>query len=222
MTGHAHGGAGPPAAPGTRVSATRLVITLGGSGAFAGALILAAFSLANPAIEAHRARRLDAAITEVLREPARYDTLYVVGGALASAPPAGRDPTSLERVYLARTGAGAPSGLAIVAEAPGFADLIRVIFGYDPVAGTLLGVKVLESKETPGLGDRIEKDSAFVRQFGGVTAPLVGVKPGAGKERPGEVDLITGATISSRAVVKIINDALERLGPALRSPEARR
>jgi uncharacterized protein with FMN-binding domain len=61
-----------------------------------------------------------------------------------------------------------------------------------------------------------------VAQFGGVATPLQGVKAGAGKGDSAEVDLITGATISSRTVVKIINTALERLGPALArgAPEA--
>jgi electron transport complex protein RnfG len=105
---------------------------------------------------------------------------------------------------------------------PGFADVIRVIFGYDPATKRLLGMKVIESKETPGLGDKIEKDTAFVRQFASVVAPLVGVKAGAGKGDSTEVDLITGATISTRTVVRIINAALERLGPALTQgvPEA--
>jgi Na+-translocating ferredoxin:NAD+ oxidoreductase RnfG subunit len=43
----------------------------------------------------------------------------------------------------------------------------------------------------------------------------VGVKIGAGKGGKNEADLITGATISSRIVVRIINTALDRLRPAL-------
>jgi electron transport complex protein RnfG len=92
-----------------------------------------------------------------------------------------------------------------------------VIFGYDPTTKTLLGMKVLESKETPGLGDRIEKDTVWVAQFVGVESPLEPVRTGRGTGKPTEVDLITGATISSRTIVRIINEALERLGPALES-----
>ena len=204
-----------PQAP--RVSAARLVVTLGGSGALAGALIVIAYILTLPAIEAHRARRLNAAITEVLRGPARYDTLYVVGGALRRDPPPGKNPKTLEKVYLGHAADGSPVGYAVVAQEPGFADVVRVIFGYDPATKKLLGMKVIESKETPGLGDLIEKKKEFVSQFVGRTTPLKGVKAGAGKGDPSEVDLITGATISSRTVVRIINNALARLGPALES-----
>jgi len=202
-----------PQAP--RVSAARLVVTLGGSGALAGALIVIAYILTLPAIEAHRAARLNAAITEVLRGPARYDTLYVVGGALRRDPPAGADPKTLEKIYLGHAADGSPVGYAVVAQEPGFADVVRVIFGYDPATKKLLGMKVIESKETPGLGDLIEKKKEFVSQFVGRTTPLKGVKAGAGKGDPSEVDLITGATISSRIVVRIINNALARYGPAL-------
>jgi electron transport complex protein RnfG len=76
-------------------------------------------------------------------------------------------------------------------------------------------MKVLESKETPGLGDKIEKDMDFVTAFDGVAAPIEGVKAGDGSGDPHEVDLITGATISSRTLIRIINNALERLEPML-------
>jgi electron transport complex protein RnfG len=218
--GHSHGGQPLPAKP--AVSARRLIAILGSAGALAGGLIVVAWSLTLPPIEANRARRLDAAISEVLSQPARYDTLYVAEGGLWREPPAGTDPKTAEKVYLGYQQDGTVIGYAIVNELPGFADVVRLIFGYDPATRQLLGMKVLESKETPGLGDKIEKDSAFVRQFVGLATPVTGVKPGAGKGGTGEVDLITGATISSRIVVRIINSALDRLGPALEhaAPEA--
>jgi electron transport complex protein RnfG len=205
----------PPTAQESQVRASRLITTLSGAGAIAGGLIVIVFALTAPAIEAHRAQRLDQAVTEVLRGPARYDTLYLVDGAISEELPSGADPKAFERVYLGHTADGSPLGFAVVAQAPGFSDMVQVIFGYDPATRTLLGMKVLENRETPGLGDRIEKDADFVGQFAGLVPPLESVKAGAGKGGPSEVDLITGATISSRTVVRIINDALARLGPEL-------
>ncbi len=104
--------------------------------------------------------------------------------------------------------------MAVKAAAAGFQDVIALIYGFDPGSGKLLGMKVLESKETPGLGDKIYKDEAFVQQFfDGPATPLVGVKPGAGSGAPEEIDMITGATISSRAVIRIINNALAEWEP---------
>jgi len=75
-------------------------------------------------------------------------------------------------------------------------------------------MKVLDSKETPGLGDKIFKDMNYVNQFfAGPDTPLIPIKPGTGKGLPGEIDTITGATISSKKLIEIINHALEEWKP---------
>ena len=203
----------------TEVRATRLLATLGVGGAAAGVLLVIAFGVTLPTIEANRAHALHLAINEVLKSPERYDTLYVVGKTLVKKPPEGVDPKKLEQVYLGYGPGDQRIGFAIVAGAAGFQDVIQLIFGYDPKNRTLLGMKVLESKETPGLGDKIEKDPAFVGQFSGARAPLVGVKKGK-RSKLSEVDMITGATISSRTVIRTIHNALVRLGPALDAYQA--
>jgi len=201
-----------PSAP--AASAQRLIATLGGFGALAGLLIVAVFAATQPTIRANKAAALAAAISEVLAAPDRYDTLYVTADALSRALPAGANPETAEAVYLGWRG-DTPLGYAIVANGPGFQDNIRLIFGYDPARSQLIGMKVLESKETPGLGDKIYKDQEFGAQFSQVQAPIVGVKEGQGEGRPTELVMITGATISSRAVIKAINTTLERVGPLL-------
>ena len=200
-----------PPAP-DEVKASRLLATLGVGGVVAGVLLVVAFGLTLPTIEANKARELAAAVNEVLKAPARYETLYVVSGALVPKVPDGADPKKLERVYLGYRSDDQRVGFAMVSAEAGFQDFVRIIFGYDPRTKQLLGMKVLESKETPGLGDKIEKDRAFVSQFAGAQAPLIGVKQGK-RSNPREVVMITGATISSKAVIRIINNALQRLGP---------
>ncbi|MBW2275151.1 MAG: FMN-binding protein [Deltaproteobacteria bacterium] len=198
----------------------RLVMTLAVAGTLAGTLIVFVFQATEPAIQAHKAEMLRLAIHEVLKDPERYETLYVIDGALASQLPEGRNPRSLQKVFVGYDGAGKPVGAAMVAGAPGFQDVIRLIFGYDPATRRLLGMKVLESKETPGLGDKIEKDMDFVGQFDGAVPPLQGVKQGQAGEDRSKIDMITGATISSRAIIKIIGGALEELGPLVDVHEA--
>ena len=209
MTGHAHT-APPGAAP--DVAASRLFATLGLAGALAGLLIVLSWQLTQPTIRRNKAARLRAAVEEVLAGPERFDTLYVVAGALTETPPA--DGTG-EQVYVGYAGDGRVVGFAIDAAQPGFADVVRLIFGYDHARHQLLGIKVLENKETPGLGDKIEKDTAFVGQFPEAATPLRGVKVGRATGDPHEIDMITGATISSRVVIRIVNDALERFDPLI-------
>jgi electron transport complex protein RnfG len=202
-----------PPAPKTATPG-RLILTLGGFGAVAGLLIVVAFSATQPRIRANKAAALAAAIDEVLGAPQRYDTLYVSGDSLSRTLPAGANRETAEAVYLGWRDS-TPIGYALVADGPGFQDVIHLIIGFNPRTSRLLGMKVLESKETPGLGDKIVKDTAFVSQFGRVEGPVAGVKKGQGTGKPNEVVMITGATISSRAVIRAINNELERVGPML-------
>ncbi len=207
---------GAPAGPGPDVPTSKLLRTLAAAGAVAGLLIVLVYAWASPIIEHNKAVALQAAIAEVLKEPAECDTLYVVGGALASTPPAGTDLKKVRRVYLGFDAQHRRIGFAIPAAEPGFQDIISLIFGYDPASKQLLGMKVLDSKETPGLGAKIESDTAFGNQFNRVVAPIKGVKSDRyNPQDPHQVDMITGATISSRAVIRIISDALTQLGPLI-------
>ena len=213
MTGPAHGAPAaptPPAGP----TAAKLIQTLGGLGAVAGLIIVVAYTATLPRIEANKARVLAAAIDEVLGAPARYDTLYLSGDSLARTPPGGVDPGAIEVVYLGYRQDSSVIGFAVTGGLPGFSDVVRLIFGYDPRESRVLAMKVLEQKETPGLGDRIEKDTSFVAEFRDAITPLTGVKRGEGTNAS-EIDMVTGVTISSRTVIRVINQTLERVGPTL-------
>lgn len=203
----------PPAQQ--EVSPWRLMATLGTAGMMAGLLIVFVYVATEPTITAYKAEVLRQSISEVLKGPARFDTLYVHEGALTKQLPAGLAFEDLEQIYLGFAEDGQQIGFAIASAEPGFQDLIGLIFGYDVRTETLLGMKVLESKETPGLGDKIEKDMEFVGQFDGASAPLVGVNSRRATGSANEIDMITGVTISSRAIVRIINNSLERLGPMI-------
>jgi electron transport complex protein RnfG len=206
-------------APPEEVPSRKLMVTLAGVGALAGLMIVVVYGWTQPTIRAYRARMLAEAVQEVLRMPAKYDTLYVHDGRLVGQLPDGASPAGLEAVYLGYDADGAPIGYAIAAGEPGFQDIIGLIFGYDHRGGRVLGMKVLQSKETPGLGDKIEKDAGFVSQFEGALTPLLGVKSRDASGDPHEIDMITGATISSRTIIRTINNAVERMGPMLEAYE---
>jgi electron transport complex protein RnfG len=204
--------------PADVVPSWRLMLTLGLAGAASGLLIVLLYVWTLPGIEAHKAGILRTAITQVLKNPARADTLYLVRGALTlKAPPA--DPsTQVERVYRGYDAGGKPIGYAIEATGPGFSETIRLLFGVDVQRHELLGMTVLESKETPGIADDVERP-VFTSQFGGARTPLVGVKASQQDKPAGAIVMITGATISSRAVLKAINTTLARWQPLLEQYE---
>ncbi|MBW2713302.1 MAG: RnfABCDGE type electron transport complex subunit G [Deltaproteobacteria bacterium] len=207
---------GTPVQEEKSVSSVRLFMTLAVVGALSGLLLVLVNEITLPHIEAYKALKLKEAVTEVLQGPARYDTWYLIDGELALELSAGLKPEKQKAIYVGYGEAGEIKGIAMARGESGFQDIVKVIFGFDPEKKTLMGMKVLESKETPGLGDKIYKDQAFVDQFfDGPAVPLQGVKKGAGKGEPNEVDMITGATISSRAVIRIINNALDEWEPHL-------
>ncbi len=198
------------------VSTFRLVATLAIAGAVAGLLIVLVNQHTKPIIDKYKAEQLQKAVYEVLPGVERYNTYYLVDDALSFALPEGAKESEYKRIYVGYDTSSQIKGVAISRGESGFQDVVQIIFGFDPATGKLLGMKVLDSKETPGLGDKIFKDQAFVDQFfAGPETPLVGVKAGAGKGKPNEIDTITGATISSKVVIDIINHGLEEWRPVI-------
>jgi Na+-translocating ferredoxin:NAD+ oxidoreductase subunit G len=204
-------GARPPGGgPGAQPPAARLLGTLAVAGALAGLLIVLVYQWAQPRIDEHRERALENAVIEVLAGPSAVRTLWVHDGRLVDDEPADGG----ERVFLGVDDAGRYVGFALQSGRAGYQDVIAVIFGYDAVNGRVLGMKVLDSRETPGLGDKIEKDESWIAQFRGAVAPLRVVKPGAA-DAPDEVATITGATISTRAVIEAVNLGIDRYAAML-------
>ncbi|NIA07053.1 MAG: FMN-binding protein [Actinobacteria bacterium] len=103
-------------------------------------------------------------------------------------------------------------GWAYVAKGKGFGGDIRLLVGLNAQAKGLVGIDVLEDVETPGFGNSINKESwkSKFRTRNGVPLPLdkplVVVKRTPKAGNPYQIQAITGATISSKAVVKIINE----------------
>jgi electron transport complex protein RnfG len=207
-------GAAPPAGA-TDMPAWKLVSLMTVAGALAGLLIVSAYQVTLPRIEHHQGVVMQAAVREVLKSPASFDTLYLYQGALVKTLPAGTSPKGLEKIFLGFDGAGKRIGFAVSGVENGFQDPITVMFGYDASARTVIAMRVIANKETPGLGDKIVKDTAFVNGFSGAATPLTGVKPGSGEGGASDVVMITGATISSRAVIRIINNAIARWQPLM-------
>jgi electron transport complex protein RnfG len=204
-----------PPVTATDVRSWKLIAMMTGAGAVAGLLIVSAYKMTLPRIEEHQGEVMQAAIREVLKAPASYDTLYLAGGKLVKTLPAGASAKTTEKVYLGHDASGRRVGFALGGTENGFQDPVTVMFGYDAGARKVIAMKVIANKETPGLGNKIETDSGFVNGFANASAPLSGVKKDRGKSGPTDVVMITGATISSRTVIRIINNAIARWQPLM-------
>lgn len=197
-------------------SSSRLVATMAAAGLASGLVLVGVFLSTKPRIERNQAEAMTAAVFRVLPGTATIVAYEVDGGRPRRYEgPEGTIPKG-ESLFAGFGEDGALRGYAIPADGPGFMDTVKLIYGFDPSRQVIVGMEVLDSRETPGLGDKILYDADFLANFADlVVAPaIVPVKKGK-KTKPYEVDCITGATISSEAVVKILNKSTTRWLPIL-------
>ncbi|MEN8204467.1 MAG: electron transport complex subunit RsxG [Pseudomonadota bacterium] len=111
-------------------------------------------------------------------------------------------------VYRARKD-GEPVALVIAAIAPdGYSGSIKILVGIN-VDGSLSGVRVVAHRETPGLGDAIdEARSDWIHIFDGKSLQSPVISRWAVKKDGGDFDQLTGATITPRAMVRAVRNAL--------------
>lgn len=202
-----------------------LVRAMAGIGSLCGLLIVGAYLATAPAIERSRAAALERAVLEVL-PGARSSRAFARTAAGGFAPASSAADSAAPVVFAAYGGSGELVGLAVEAEGIGYQDAIRLLYGWSFERDAIVGVRVLESRETPGLGDRIETDPAFLANFerldvslaedgSGLAHPIEAVKRGS-KQHPWQVDGITGATVSSVAVARILRESASAWVPVLR------
>jgi len=109
-----------------------------------------------------------------------------------------------------------PKGWVLPAGGQGFADRIELLIGLDTGVSTVKGLYVLDQKETPGLGDFIRGEEfrgQFVDKSAAVDVVVVKADPAPGSN---QIAAISGATISSKSVAEIVNDAVANFGDAIR------
>ncbi len=108
-------------------------------------------------------------------------------------------------------------GWAFSCEGSGFADKIKLVLTINAGFEKIAGFGVLSSNETPGFGDQI-KSPFYRNQFFGVPAEQLKLsKTGNPKVIDSEIVAISGATVSSEAVVEIINHYVEQVKKQLQS-----
>jgi len=128
--------------------------------------------------------------------PAATDFVEITGDELATA--AG-DASGVLQAFVGKA-ADVTVGSIVKVENPGYGGMITMLVGMDS-AGVCQGMQVISQSETPGLGANI-KEEAFYGQFAGKEGIL------SLKKQGGQIDAISGATISSKGAVAGVNKAL--------------
>ena len=177
----------------------KMIVVLTAITALSGALLATWDAVTKPKIEYHQLQALKAAISEVLPAYDYYDELQVEGKTL----------------YVGKLeGEAKPIGVAFKTEGSGFQGNVSIMVGVQPDFKSITGMKVLEQIETPGLGTKIVEDPSnkenkfwFPEQFVGVNIePNIVALKNQTPQNDNEIQAISGATISSKAVVRILNE----------------
>jgi len=117
----------------------------------------------------------------------------------------GSDAAIIYRVYAGETPVAA---LFVVSARDGYAGPILLLIGI-ALDGALTGIRVLEHRETPGLGDRIDTaKSDWVLQFNGHSLRNPEPANWAIKSDGGQFDQLTGASVTPRAIIRAIKETL--------------
>lgn len=215
-----------PAQEQTRMTSTGAMVgTLGLVSAICGLAIVSAYEGSLPAVQANKRIAIERAVFKVVPSASKveaYDALPAGGVA----PAKGEDiPAGAVRFYAAYDKSGAFAGIAAEGSANGYADAVRVMFAYSPECQCINAFSVVSMRETPGIGDKILTDKHFLANFNNLDVRLkedmtalaneVEVVKQGKKTKPWQIDAIAGATVTSRAVGKGINDAAKVLLPRL-------
>ena len=212
-------------APTGATPAFALLRTLGVVSAICGMVIVGSYLATLERAKDNRRLAAERAVFRVL-PAARAVRPYLALASGEIVPDGGGDPPpGALRFHAAYDAGGRLAGIAAEGAAKGYADTVRVMFGYDRGCACIVGLGVVSMRETPGIGDRIITDRDFLANFTALDVRLNGdltalanevrvVKHGT-RTQPWQIDAISGATVTSRAVGRGINDAAQALLPRL-------
>lgn len=173
--------------------ALKMVIVLTLISGIVGSLLALVYAATWPKILENERKALERAIYEVIPGATRFEEETVGAATLFK----GFDESDLQ------------IGVAMKAQGTGFQGIITLMGGFSSDFQSMLGLKVLNQVETPGLGAKIA-EAEFQDQFKGLSLAddIAVIKGNVADNTKGEIQAITGATISSDAVKSILNAAL--------------
>ena len=175
-------------------NAIKMILVLVIVGLVSGSALVCVYNYASPIIERNKQKELEEAIYKVLPEAVSYNTIEKDGIEL----------------YEGIDEQGKVIGYVFKAKGFGYQGEIEIIAAIDVELKELKGMEVLESSETPGLGAEITNEP-FKRQFRGLSVlPRITFTKGKVSQK-NEIQAITGATISTRSVVEILNKEIARI-----------
>ena len=188
-----------------RIASTAL--TLGAVAGICASIVAVTYRLTANRIEANEIAWIEAGLLPALGD-VEFDSGLTDSVLVLPFPHTlpGDDDARIYRVY--RDDGTGSAALFAVTASDGYAGPIRILVGIDAM-GQVSGVRIVEHNETPGLGDKIESSRTdWVLQFDGRSLTSPPADAWRVRADGGEFDQITGATVTTRAVVKAVFETL--------------
>jgi electron transport complex protein RnfG len=195
------------------VSSVAMIRALGLIAMIAGLLVVLVFQYTAPIIKEKERRALEKAVLRVIpglnqEQATRIGFVLNTQGLVRS----DETTTGEANIFAVYDGAGKLAGIALQGAAQGYQDVVRTLYGYNPDCECIVGLTIMKSTDTPGMGDKktVEGDVKFMANFKALFAkltadkrhvahPIETVKHGT-KTDPWQVDAMSGATITSKAI----------------------
>ncbi len=212
----------PVQAPVPAVPFLPMIRTLGLVSLICGFSVTLAYQWTKPFVEENQRITTERAVRAVLPQAAVQKALVLGVDGVA---PATADSPAEDTVYVGYDAAGKIVGIAARGAARGYADLVHLMYAYDPACQCINAVRVTKMNETPGLGDTVLKDPDFKRNFEALDARvnaegtalanrIVTVKHGT-KREAWQIDAISGSTVTSKAMGRALDQSAQRLVPRM-------
>ena len=212
----------PVQAPAQAVPFLPMIRTLGLVSLICGFSVTLAYQWTKPYVEENQRITTERAVRAVLPQAAAQKAFVLGPDGVA---PASADSPPEDTVYVGYDAAGKIVGVAARGASRGYADLVHVMYAYDPACQCINAVRVTKMNETPGLGDAVVKDAAFQKNFEALDARVNGdgtvlanrivtVKHGT-KREAWQIDAISGSTVTSKAIGRGLDQSAQRLVPRI-------
>lgn len=202
-------------------SSTKLITTLATVAMISGLLVVLVYEFTKPIIAENQRLATERAIFKVLPKAVTRLTFVVEQGKLVLAD----DKTVGVLIYAGYDKQNQLVGTAINAAAQGYQDTVKILYGYNPDSSCITSFDVLKSTETPGFGTKITSDEGFLANFkcldaqinvaqSGLANVIKAVRHGT-KQHNWEIDAISGSTITSNAIGRMLNKSAQALHPVI-------
>ena len=202
-------------------SSAKLITTLATVAMISGLLVVLVYEFTKPIIAENQRLATERAIFKVLPKATSRLTYVVDQDKLVLA----NDKTAGDLIYAGYDKQNKLVGVAINAAAQGYQDIVKILYGYNPDSGCIIGFDVLKSTETPGFGTKITTDVDFLANFkcldvqlnvpqSALANAIKTVRHGT-KKQAWQIDAISGSTITSNAIGRMLNKSAQKLLPVV-------